>query len=490
MRMAGGLVFAAILWLLDLRLGAALVVVAVLALSLVSVVSPAAGAMIDAGVARVTAPIGRLVATILLAVVYFLVITPVSFFLRLFGRDLLSSPGAGPESTWVTKPPVPDPAIVRRQFTIEPGVSVNERRGRVATAASFLVVTVGALMLLVAVDLVIGTAYVSARRVLDSDTDVRAFSAGLVDEEWAVDYFGEFDELNSAWEPLLGMVRQDYQGNYVNISDRTRTTYVAEGVGDDATSVYFFGGSTTWGTGQRDLYTIPSYVARLAEEDGVPVVVSNYGQSGWVIWQELSLLQQLLTEGNIPDVVVFYNGYNEVGQQVQELTVDPSYPRADQVKERVDAASLGSSIADLAGHYAEYSMMARLAGIFRSNGSGPEPTPELAQARARNAVEVHDRAVDVIERLAESYGFEVVFIWQPSAFTTEGGDAARFVRLDRDGIGAAHLGTTKLVGPPVIDLTDSLDGVKGAVFIDDGHTNELGAEIVARAIYPHLRLKR
>ena len=53
-----------------------------------------------------------------------------------------------------------------------------------------------------------------------------------------------------------------------NLADRARKTYTSEGVGDDATSVYLFGGSTMWGYGQRDLYTIPSQVARLAEDDG------------------------------------------------------------------------------------------------------------------------------------------------------------------------------------------------------------------------------
>ena len=52
-RIAGGLIFAAILWLLDLRLGAALVVVAVVVISLVSVVSPPIGSKIDSTIALV-----------------------------------------------------------------------------------------------------------------------------------------------------------------------------------------------------------------------------------------------------------------------------------------------------------------------------------------------------------------------------------------------------------------------------------------------------
>ena len=143
-----------------------------------------------------------------------------------------------------------------------------------------------------------------------------------------LDWFKEFKNIykSNTYVPLLAMVNKDYQGNYINIADRARKTYTAAGVGDDATSVYMFGGSTMWGYGQRDLYTIPSQVARLAEEDGVPVRVTNYGQVASGIWQELVLLQQLLTEGHVPDVAVFYDGANDVAEQVEELTTEPTYP--------------------------------------------------------------------------------------------------------------------------------------------------------------------
>ena len=486
-RIAGGLVFAAVLWLFGLRFGAAFVVVAVVVISLVSVVSPSIGSKIDSTIALVATAIGRFLTTILLAIVYFLVVAPVSFFLRLFGRDLLESPGTDSGSTWVTKPLTPDQSIVRRQFTLEAGASMPGGRRRFLTAARFLLVTVGALVLLLAVDLAVGVTY---QRVLgDSGSHIslsRASLPAMQADDWAAAYFEEFEELNSNWEPFLGMVRKDYEGEYINITDRVRAGYTAQGSGDDAVSVYFFGGSTAWGTGQRDLYTIPSYLARLAEEDGVPVVVTNYGQSAWVIWQELSLLQQLLSEGNVPDVAVFYNGFNEVGQQVQKLTTKPSYPRADQVK----PLTFISSFIDFAGQYTDVSMIAQVIRIFRSDARPPEPTPELTDVRAQNAIDVHNKATVIIERLAGSYGFDVVFVWQPVAFTREGGDAARFVIPEQDGFGAAYRRSAELIGPPLIDLTDSLDDVDDAVFIDTGHTNELGAEAVARGIYPYLPLGR
>ena len=62
-------------------------------------------------------------------------------------------------------------------------------------------------------------------------------------------------------------------------------------------SVWFFGASALFGDGQRDDHTIPSEFARLAETDGIPVEVRNYGRPGVAMWQELELFQQLVGVG-------------------------------------------------------------------------------------------------------------------------------------------------------------------------------------------------
>ena len=75
------------------------------------------------------------------------------------------------------------------------------------------------------------------------------------------------------------------------------------------------GGSTMFGSFQRDGHTIPSEFARLAEADGIPVRVVNYGQLAYVNWQEVLLLQQLASGSSRPDLAVFYDGYNDLLSQ-------------------------------------------------------------------------------------------------------------------------------------------------------------------------------
>ena len=104
----------------------------------------------------------------------------------------------------------------------------------------------------------------------------------------------------------------------VNVRDGLRLSYQSDlAESPNSLDVHFFGGSTMFGTGQRDNYTIPSQVARRAESDGVPIRVTNHGQNGWVIWEALAEFQLMFARGEIPDVAVFYDGYNETLAQFQ-----------------------------------------------------------------------------------------------------------------------------------------------------------------------------
>src|SRR5439155_17899889 len=82
----------------------------------------------------------------------------------------------------------------------------------------------------------------------------------------------------------------------------------------------FFGGSTMWGTSQRDDHTIAAEAAHRLQALAGPnarVEVTNFGETGYVNTQELLQLMLELRAGHRPDVVVFYDGLNEVAATVQ-----------------------------------------------------------------------------------------------------------------------------------------------------------------------------
>jgi lysophospholipase L1-like esterase len=68
-----------------------------------------------------------------------------------------------------------------------------------------------------------------------------------------------------------------------------------------------------WGTGSPDWATTPAFLqSGLQALKGRPVRVVNFGESGWVSSQGLIELIWQLKSGNYPDLVLFYDGSNDV----------------------------------------------------------------------------------------------------------------------------------------------------------------------------------
>ena len=82
---------------------------------------------------------------------------------------------------------------------------------------------------------------------------------------------------------------------------------------NDAFRVFLFGGSTMWGMGVADSNTIGSYLQnQLAEMSDELVAVYNFGQPGFASTQEVIELMLQLRDGNVPDIVIFFDGVNDI----------------------------------------------------------------------------------------------------------------------------------------------------------------------------------
>ena len=114
--------------------------------------------------------------------------------------------------------------------------------------------------------------------------------------DWAKGYWSEHGRASkAAWMPFVYARRRPFSGKHINIDENgRRRTWSPEAVPPDSPEIWVFGGSTVWGTGARDDYTIPSCIARNLAEAGRPSRVVNLGESGWVSTQEIILLQLYL----------------------------------------------------------------------------------------------------------------------------------------------------------------------------------------------------
>jgi lysophospholipase L1-like esterase len=322
-------------------------------------------------------------------------------------------------------------------------------------------------------------------------------------------------EITHSWDakryhPYLGWSLKDFDGDYVRVSDGVRRSYQAPGAaGPGAVEVLFLGGSSLFGWFQRDQHTIPSEFARLAARDGIPVRVVNRATPAYTNWQESLQLQELLSAGQRPDLAIFYDGANEL---VSQFAGGPHGEPATTLSRQM-SAQLGIGLArrreGRTGFGGLWDAWARVSivhqageavGIFSDPDAAPAYTlqspwlgdqSKLAEQRGRYAAAIHARGVEVIRRLADGYGFQPHFFWQPTIYSK------RVVKGEEEAVSAlgtepsawraATRGARSGLAPGVVDLSTIWDGTNKPLMYDFVHTNELGARIAAEAIYRRVR---
>ncbi len=303
------------------------------------------------------------------------------------------------------------------------------------------------------------------------------------DEPWAATFGEELAAYQLAapvYVPYLVSAPHPFAGRFLNVEDGERRSYRPEvPAGVEPLEVAFFGGSTTFGIGQRDEHTIPSAFARQAEAEGIPVVVHNYGFPAWVSWQEHEYFERLLAAGRQFDLVVFYDGFNEFLVQRFEYSRDPTHYGASSLQalasrwheeHETEPGYLGGP-QELVEAYARSSATWRL--LRHLTGHDPVPdwqaTPSSAtpDAQQEAALRIYRRSTNRIRDAAGRAGVPIRSFWQPIE--------AGWSRSVTDALPAG-----------VVDLSHVLDGREGELYISEVHTNEEGARIVAAAMWDEL----
>lgn len=308
--------------------------------------------------------------------------------------------------------------------------AVKRRSARVRAAAAGLAMVGGSLLLVLLVE---GVGLLVPRRDRPPDnlwalSDAYAGRAEVEEmyREWWLAY-------RSQWKPYVHWQRAPFHGRTIQVDALgVRRTWRDPRLDDDRQSeralrIWMFGGSALWGTGARDLYTIPSVVARDLAARGILAEVINLGETGYVSTQEVVALFRRLQRHERPDAVVFYDGANDIASvalgQEAGLPLN-SHNRVEEFNllqpERYD---------DLSRAYWrrwwQRRGMVRLAEWLRRFGktagddsqvSPPKEVPPQLHANVESAVALYQENLRLVRQLAEANGFEVLFFWQPVIF--------------------------------------------------------------------------
>lgn len=345
--------------------------------------------------------------------------------------------------------------------------------------------------------------YEEVERLLRADASTGA--------DWTRDYVRELGEsFRAEWHPYVYWRMKPYRGKYINVdgSGIRHTWNSTASSSPDQLRIFMFGGSTLWGVGARDDFTIPSLVSKkLNNHLATDVWVTNFGEIGYVSTQEVIALMLELQRGNIPDIVVFYDGVNDAIAAIQSGVAGVPQNEQNRVTEfdwRKDSGPLLDLQPIILGRLALYRLSRSAVSLLRSSrfGSSPEETPTQAEPLANAVLDVYLRNVSLVDSLANRFGFKTVFFWQPTAFTKSILSQEERNLLDRRLIRIGRLqgsrlapffgqvskafeerlSTRKIENGNVYDLSAVFDGEVGTVFLDPFHVLESGNDRIAAAM--------
>lgn len=359
-------------------------------------------------------------------------------------------------------------------------------------------------------------------RIQSTARSALATSVSVVDprhqDAWYAGFMNEFNATRAQrWIPYLYFGRNpSYRGRYINIDSLGHriTPQPARPTAPRA-RVFFFGGSTMWGTNNRDDHTIPAEASRrlqLIAGPGSRIEVANFGENGYVMTQGIVQLMLLLREGKRPDVVVFYAGLNDAGATVQSGV--PGLPQNES--KRVEEFAFGR-VLDRTGFehgaakdtralgFAFRQFADRLAAVELLKSWLPPPATTYipADAAALGTVAVFVENVRIVEALAGQYGFKAIYIWQPTVHATTKlltpyeQKIARQIQADpfqrrlsevhRAILPLIDSAMTNIVRGRFINAASIFQGDGRHIFVDlIGHTSESATPTIVDAFWPQL----
>lgn len=309
-------------------------------------------------------------------------------------------------------------------------------------------------------------------------------NADMVAEPWYPEWNAAYGEL---WErgwisQYAGIEYGEVESPYLRFSNGVRRSWRAPaGRCTAPIDVWMFGGSTMFGVGQRDDHTVASEVARMAWGEGYDLEVSNRAIPGDVAWIEQRRLERALARGaQPPDMVVFYDGYNDL--RAQEW-----------------AFMAGSDTEGRLLSLNDRDLMPVLKDLVEEERDGKRVV--VADAVDINARPVDEPAEMQIVADGASFQYDVADGWSQAFLEARGIPVQRFFQpwvSTRDPVVSGDFPSSPIsrsmsdrmrqrLPEGTVDLADVLDGDMTPYYTDDVHTNEAANVVIAAAMWESLR---
>lgn len=460
----------------------AIAVTAAVVFAVASALSANAARFLDEAARKVGVGAVEVIATVGVGIVDVLVALPGRFLSIVRRRSPLTGAVGTPSSTWRTRTSGPnDLDRSDRPWAPDvPGGRAARRSGPPRLSRLFL--GLGGLLVLDAlagsllpqpevpswvqpVARVQGDVEPGVAGVPDASAATRASGVALAGTSWGETCLSEADGLEYDYVQFLVRRVRSTDGDCIDVANGERSGYTPDGATKE---VWLLGGSAAFGEGQRDGHTIASELARASEAAGSPVRVRNFAVPGFTSYQEALLLEQQLAVLPAPDLVVLYDGVNDIAAQVAGPT-----DQATWLPFVLWRSSTPGGTRSLWTRWHDSSLVVQgwdwlVGGSAQASPAGEAPAPaEVAQL----TIGTYERGVRLAQRVGAERGVPVLAFFQATKVATDDEVTRRVIAQLPD---------------DVVDLSGALDDAP-STFIDGVHTNEEGSRRVAAALAAQAR---
>lgn len=305
------------------------------------------------------------------------------------------------------------------------------------------------------------------------------------ENSWYKQYCKEAKDIFSTfkWQPLGLWSAPRYHGTYINIDKynlRRTTSDRKQNLVNPKLKIYFFGGSTIWGWGARDEYTIPSRLLAIRSD----VIIENHSQLGYVSSQEVIAFIQSLKNASKPDVIIFLDGLNDMYSAFQS-GIAGIEQNADARKQKFE-----SSTVELNEFLKEKSNLFK---FIKTNFCRTSKNMILKKINyekfARSIIDSYNQNVELVSKIALAYDIKPIFIWQPTIF-----DKRNLSKYEDKVLEVVsfwkqlHTSVKTIIqnegclNQCVFDMSDIFADEREPIYVDPWHYNERANDLIAKKI--------
>ena len=362
--------------------------------------------------------------------------------------------------------------------------------------AYVLFINTGILLLLLEIGLGVFYSYNDESGV-DKNTE-RFIASGVyedLDDETVKEIFRELRKQDMQWESYVHYRFKEMKGKHNTIGANGNRETLNLSLKDTTTAlkIFCFGGSTMFSAGSRDEHTIPSKLSKLIN-DSFPdqnVAITNFGCHGYTRATENIQLQRELIKNNIPDIVLFYDGVNEIisahqnneaGLPTNAYNRKKEFKIAHSYKKRIRLMLFSSNL---------YRFVTTLQRKLSTNAAYNQ-LQSRPDGLSNDIAQTYLGYVNISKSLEKSYNFKVFNFLQPVIYSkkkltvAEEGyfkDQQYYDNLYTLSYDLVRKDSLMIKDSTFLDISDTFDYTDKTIYTDFCHTGEYGNQLVAQRIF-------